>query len=104
MKACYEGQRPVLILQDLSNPHVAQTPYSRKRGQAITDLYPELRGRIAFILPNTLQSLRIQLFLRKDVQNRARLRDVFFSREQALAWLKKGLQRPCEQAKQDKDR
>lgn len=83
---CANEGRPILIMQDLSNPRIAQTPYSRERGQALTAKYEALEGRIAFVLPPTTANQRIKLFLRRDAE-RNRERRAFRSRNEALNWL-----------------
>lgn len=86
MRAAVEASAPVYIVQDLSHPNVTQTPYSQERGQALTEAYPELKGRIAVVLPNNHASHRIRLFIKRQ-NNHYRQREVFFTREAALEWM-----------------
>jgi len=91
MKRCEEEHRPILILQDLSHPAVCQTEYSRERGQEVTTACPDLPGRIAFILqPGSVTTTRIGRFVRGQ-QLHCRDRQVFFSRDEALDWLRSPL-------------
>ncbi len=92
MKMAIATNQPLFIIQDLSHPNVTQTPYSRTRGQELTEAYPDLRGFIAFVLPDAPDSQRIRLFVRRQ-NNRYRQREVFFAREDALAWIKAALHR-----------
>jgi hypothetical protein len=89
-KAQAEG-RPVLIVQNFKHRGVAQTPYSRDKGSELSSAYPELKGRTAFVLPNTPEALRIKLFVRRTADQHTRERDVFFNEEAALAWLEEWL-------------
>lgn len=86
MCKCLAEERPILIIQDLSNPKIAQTPYSRERRQLLTAKYETLAGRVAFVLPPTTANQRIKLFLRLDAE-RNRERRAFLSRDEALKWL-----------------
>lgn len=90
MRICLEQGRNLSILQDLSDRHVTQTPYSRERGQDIVDAYPDLTGRIAFVLPDTPDNQRIRLFVQRQ-EHQYRERKVFFSRDEGLAWLREAL-------------
>lgn len=90
MQRCVAENRPILVLQDLSQSSEAQTPYSKERGQALADAYPELDGRTAFVLPDTPDNQRIRLFVRRQ-PHQYRERRIFFTRQEALDWLKQGL-------------
>jgi hypothetical protein len=87
MQRCLEEARPLLILQDLASPNASQTPYSRERGATLQDAYPDLSGRIAYILPDTPDNQRIRLFIRRQ-PNTYRTRSIFFNRDEAVAWLR----------------
>lgn len=87
MRKCSEEKRPLLIVQDLSDPNISQTPYSKQRGAETTDAYPDVFGRIAFILPETVLADPIRKFMRSQ-PNQSRNRDAFHTREEALAWLR----------------
>ena len=90
MKTCLASGQPLRIVQDLSGPEVTQTPYSRARGQELTDAYPELGGRIAFVLPDTLANQRIRLFVLRQ-PHQYRQRRVFFDRDEAIAWVREDI-------------
>lgn len=90
MHDCVDKNEPLLVLQNFSNRNIFQTEYSQKRGAELTALYPELKGRIAFLLPDTIQSRRIQVFIESQT-NQSRERRVFFSRISAIRWLSEGI-------------
>ena len=90
MRDCVTKEYPMLVLQDLSDPNVTQTPYSKERGAEATTAMPELSGRTAFVLPKTAAALRIQFFIRGQ-SNHHRQREAFFDRDSALAWLREAL-------------
>lgn len=87
MTLCHDEGRPMLILQDLSRQGVVNTPYSTERGKELSDLYPDLRGRTAFLLPPNQEGLRIKLFMRRTMNQQTRQRSAFDTREDALEWL-----------------
>lgn len=95
MDACFAEGRPMLILQDLSRQGVVNTPYSTERGKELGDLYPDLRGRTAFLLPPNQEGLRIKLFMRRTMNQQTRQRTAFDTREEALEWLAKWVTVPC---------
>jgi hypothetical protein len=86
MAACIEQKRPILVLQDLARPGVIQTNYSRERGNEVTSAYPELDGRVAFVLMPGLVAQRVGRYVRGQ-SNEYRERRFFESRDEALAWL-----------------
>ena len=86
METCIAEDRPLLVLQDLARPTVVQTPYSREQGNTVTHSYPELGGRIAFMLQHNTASQRVGRYV-KGQNHEYRERQIFTSREDALAWL-----------------
>lgn len=90
MGECVQVGQPLLVLQDLSSMQVYQTDYSQQRGNEVTHAFPELQGRIAFVLPDTLASRRIRHFVHSQKLD-SRERQVFFDRQEALEWLMDGL-------------
>ena len=86
----WPGDRPFLVIHDLTHKNVALTPYARKRVQEMVFLRPELEGRSALILRSTFASHLIELFLRQQKQT-PRVRRAFFSREKAIDWVKEKL-------------
>jgi len=90
MKQCVEDKRPLLVLQDLSCPGVGQTTYSLIRGQDVTHAYPELKGRVAFVLSETFVAQRTRRFVEAQ-PTEARERQIFSNRAAALAWLMEGI-------------
>lgn len=95
MTTCHAEGRPILVLQDFSRQGVVNTPYSTERGKVIADLYPDLKGRTAFLLPPNQEGLRIKLYMKRTVNQRTRERDAFDTREEALAWLQAWVKVPC---------
>ncbi len=90
MKKCNEEGRPVLVLQDLSDSRAIQTPYSKTRGEEATEAYPELEGRTAYVMPDTPDNQRLKLFIQRQ-PHRYRERRIFFTFDEALAWLQEAL-------------
>src|SRR4051812_46322856 len=77
----------ILIIHDASNKRVTLTPYLRGR---INDLYKlklEKRGFGAIILPKSVPTQIIQVFLRY-IKTDPLVTRVFFSKDDAIAWLK----------------
>jgi hypothetical protein len=93
METCVKEERPLLILQDLSESAAQQTAYSKVRGRELTTAYPELRGRVAFVLSKTLSTYRVRHFV-KGQELEARERQIFLTREEAIEWLKEFLPEP----------
>lgn len=86
MQVCVAEERPILVMQDLARPTVIQTPYSREQGNSVTNAYPELGGRIAFVLERSTASLRVGRYV-KGQEHEYRERHIFVSRDDALVWL-----------------
>lgn len=94
---CVRENRRLRILQDLSSPDFAQTPYSSQRGGELTSGFEELHGRIAMLVQRSPEALRVRGFLRRVADQSTRQRDVFTDPAQALRWLMEDLppaQRP----------
>lgn len=98
MKACNDSKRPVLMLNDNTAPKLALTPYIQEKSRILTDSYPDLTGRVAIILPNSLEAHRIRLFVARSLNKYTRERQAFFSREAGLKWLTELAGEPCEQS------
>ncbi len=81
---------PFLLLQELADPALSLTPYVRSRVNDHRKACPNLRGRVALILPRTVMAGVIQFVIKQNstalIQQRA-----FFDRESALAWLQEEL-------------
>ncbi len=84
--ASWPGDRPVLIMHDLSARGIALTPYARERSQPMMDMRPEAKGRVAIVLQPGIAASLIQLFLRPE-RKAPRVRRAFTSREKAIEWL-----------------
>jgi hypothetical protein len=78
--------RPFLLLQDLADPALSLTPYVRSRVNEHRKACPDLRGRVALILPRMAMAGVIQFIIKQNSTALIRQR-AFFDRESALAWL-----------------
>jgi hypothetical protein len=82
----------ILVIHDASHQRTALTPYMRSR---INDLYKlklEKKGYGAVIIPKSVAAQMIQLFLRY-VKTDPLVFQFFFSKEEAIAWLKRSAAR-----------
>ncbi len=86
----WPSDRPFLVLHDLTAPKVAATPYALIRAKEMVDSRPDVAGRAALVLSDTISAHMAELFLRMQKQD-SRLRQVFYSREKAIEWLKAAL-------------
>ena len=86
----WPADRPFLVLHDLTAKTVAATPYAVWRAREMVESRPELAGRAALVLADTITAHMAELFLRRQRQ-KPRLRQVFYERERAIEWLKNGL-------------
>jgi hypothetical protein len=86
----WPADRPFLVLHDLTAKTVAATPYAVWRAKEMVQARPDLAGRAALVLSNTITAHMAELFLRRQRQ-KPRLRQVFYSRNKAVEWLMKGL-------------
>jgi hypothetical protein len=88
--ARWPSDRPFLVLHDLTAKSVAATPYAVWRAREMVESRPDLAGRAALVLADTITAHMAELFLRKQRQ-KPRLRQVFYDRDRAIEWLKNGL-------------
>lgn len=91
MEKCSQDGRPILALQDLSDSRAIQTPYSKERGEEVTEAYPELVGRTAYVMPDTPDNQRLNLFIQRQ-PHKYRERRIFFAFDEALTWLQESLE------------
>jgi hypothetical protein len=80
--------KPYMVIHDASDRRVTITPYMRAR---VNDLYKmNLRkdGYAAVILPKSITAQVIQVFMRY-LRTEPMIVQVFFNREDAVAWLKR---------------
>ena len=83
---------PYLNLQDFSGvENFAMTPYVRQRAEELMEPRPELSGRTAIVLKKSLGSRIVSMFIRAKRVKKARQRRLFFTQEEALAWLEEWL-------------
>lgn len=84
-------QWPFLNLQDFSaNKNFTVTPYLKKRAEELTSTRPDFIGRTAVIVPKSFIAQAARLFL-AALKNKKRQRQIFFTREDGLAWLQEWL-------------
>jgi hypothetical protein len=88
--ARWPNDRPFLVLHDLTAKSVAATPYAVWRAREMVESRPDLAGRAALVLADTITAHMAELFLRRQRQ-KPRLRQVFYERDKAIEWLKNGL-------------
>lgn len=84
----WPADRPLLMILDLSGPRVGMTPFARERGRAMLVMRPGLSISIAMVVSRTLQAQIFQVMIRLW-QRSGRQIAVVYSREEAVAWLKK---------------
>ncbi len=89
----WPADRPYLAMHDLSAKNASPTPYLKARAKEDLKVPPaggKVRGYLAIILPKTFFAQLAMLFVR---QQRAEhfTTQFFFSREEALQWLKQYL-------------
>ena len=87
MEHCRDEGQPLRILQDLARPGVVQTAYSRARGNTVTNAFPDLEGRIGYVMQPGITSQRVGRYVQGQ-EHHYRERHIFYSREEALAWLR----------------
>jgi hypothetical protein len=80
--------KPYLSILDFSSDRVSRTPYARERGRALMLLRPELHVCMSMLMSRSVQAQLFQLMARTWQRGNRQLA-VHFSREEAVAWLKK---------------
>ncbi len=86
---------PYLVVYDLSDPQVTLTPYVRARTQEVARAFPEIKGRVAVLSPRGGAGRLLKLFVNQVMRiDRGRQMQVFFTRENAVAWLAELLPTP----------
>lgn len=86
----WPAEQPYLAIQDVAK--ATMTPYIRQRSAETVAMTPRyLKGRSAVILPRTVFNEMIRLYVTVDLarKNRNVARNVFFTRDAAVAWLLK---------------
>lgn len=84
----WPADQPLLIVLDVSGSRVGMTPFARERGRAMLVMRPGLSMAMAMIVSRSLQAQIIQVIIRMWQRSGKQIA-VTFSREEALAWLKK---------------
>lgn len=78
--------RPLLCVQDNGYKEAAFTPAIRDFSKRISSYRPELAFHTALVLPRTLVTQFVELFLRTTRRPGLEVR-IFFTVEDAIAWL-----------------
>lgn len=84
---------PFLNLQDFSAcPNFSFTPFLRQKSEEITSLNPNKPGRTAVIIPKSISTQIVRMFLLASGRSgQHRQRQVFFTQEDGLKWLEEWL-------------
>ncbi len=83
-------REPWLALYDLTMPNAMLTPYMRRRVMEFAMLRPEVAGRVAFVMRRDATTSLFNL-VQAGMPTRARTLRIWFSRHEALAWLREAL-------------
>lgn len=84
----WPADRPYLAILDFSADKIGATPYARERGQALLRIRPELKICMVMLIARSVQAQFFQLMARTR-QQANKLLAIHFSRQEAVAWLKK---------------
>ncbi len=85
----WPATEPLLVVYDFSESGgLSITPYIRKRTAELAEARPELMGRAAVILPRTIGAQAARIFVLISLKKN-RVRRVFFTVDEALAWIRK---------------
>jgi hypothetical protein len=93
---CVDKQQPLITLNHFDGLHVAPTPYSNAKGKVISEMMAEMQGYTAFVMVESPHSIEMQVYMRRDMA-KTRERQVFFSFDEGLDWLKSKLNTPCDE-------
>ncbi len=91
MERCRDEGQPLRVLQDLARPGVVQTAYSRARGNTVTNAFPDLKGRIGYVMQPGITSQRVGRYVQGQ-EHHYRERRIFYDRDEAIAWLREDLE------------
>jgi hypothetical protein len=81
-------EHPCPVVLDFTGGNVAATPYARQRGHEMTNVRPELTLFVAFVVPRSIQAQVFQFVVRGSKRRKTQMA-VFFSREEALSWVRR---------------
>lgn len=81
----------VRYIHDFSKRHFVLTPYGRETAKRVNDVHTDAKGYVAILLQPSVISNAIRFFLNHDLLKRQPdiTSRVFFTREEALTWLRK---------------
>ena len=85
----WPSEQPLLTLHDfLETDSIIMTPHMRRRAQEFVSLRPDVITRTAIAMQQSLFANATRIFIQTLPQSTPnRLRKIFFTREDALAWL-----------------
>lgn len=84
--------KPYMVIHDASDRRTTITPYMRARVQDLYKLNLRKDGYAAVVLPKSITAQVIQVFLRY-LRTEPMVVQVFFKRDDAVAWLKRSAAR-----------
>lgn len=83
----WEPSRPYLAIYDAQHDKAILTPYARQKIQEASAAHAHIKGRTAILIHQNPMGIVLKLFIRVQSRNLPRVRQIFFSREDALLWL-----------------
>lgn len=84
----WPAEHQYLALLDMSR--VILTPFGREKAAELTEVRPDLGGRVAIVISASSIGHLTRLFVNRSL-NKNRERRVFYSREEAIQWLEEAL-------------
>lgn len=91
MKA-WPADRPFVIMHHIDTQDAFLSPYIRSRVKDLDKVNADLNGRVALVLPRTFVAQIARIFLR-TARRTGVMTEIFFKREEGLAWLEKLLRK-----------
>lgn len=79
---------PFLVIYDIVSTKIALTPHLRHRLQGLSRAFPDLEGRAAVVLPRSVITQVFKLFVIAQNRVGGRRKQVFFTRDAGIEWLK----------------
>lgn len=84
----WPADRPWLAILDFAEDKLGATSYARERGQKLVQMRPDMKLAIAMLTAPSVIAQFMQVIAHAR-QRENRLLAIHFSREEAIAWLKK---------------
>lgn len=88
----WPSDKPYLLLHDSSDPRNILTPYVRARVRELYPFRPDLKGKIAVIVPRTIGGQMFRIYMNNIARSHNITMRAFVTREDGLDWLVKSLQ------------